>query len=58
MITKEIETKQFIRRFLACGNAPIVDENNSAKQTPTKRQRNTQTHSHMLIFLSDLEEIL
>lgn len=43
MITKEIEIKQFIRRFLACGNDPIVDAKNSAKQIP----KGKETHTHM-----------
>lgn len=49
MITKEIETKQFIRRFLACGSDPIVDANNSAKQTPTKAKKHTNTFTHVNI---------
>lgn len=44
MITKEIEIKQSIRRFLACGNDPHVDaKKKSAKQTP----KGKKTHKHL-----------
>lgn len=54
MITKQIEIKQFIRRF---SNAEAIRlwmqiKKNSAKQTPKGKK------THMYILLSDPEEIL
>lgn len=48
MITKEIEIKPFIRRFLACGDDPIVDAKEiSAKQTPKGKGTHKHINTHM-----------
>lgn len=59
MITKEIEINQFTRRFLACGNDPIVDPRNSAKQTPKGKETHKHIHTckYFLAILKKFYEI-
>lgn len=61
MITKEIEIKQFIRRFLACEDDPIVDATEiSAKQTPKGKGTHKHIHTckYFLAILKKFYEII
>lgn len=49
MITKEIEIKQFIRRFLACGDDPIADAKEISAKKPRKAKEHTNTYTHVNI---------